>query len=167
MVTMLGVFLATATAVLARSAETGANAKVQMVYDEAGVAVINQSNQPLELTSLAFQRISATGEVTASFPAARWIQSGLTTSQNLPPGACYLLLSPGNTSSRIKPGETPEKPAGCKIAQGWLVAIHPDLQFWVAQADSDQFQVMFEGQNIQTCRIAERGCEFYLPRPRK
>lgn len=167
LVTLLGVFFATGTAVLARSVETGASPKIQMVYDEAGVAVINQSNLPLDLTSLAFQRISVFGEVTASFPAARWIQSGLTTSQDLPPGACYLLLSPGNASSLIKPGETPEKPAGCKIAQGWLVAIHPDLQFWVGQADSDQFQVIFEGQNIQTCQIAERGCEFYLPRPRK
>jgi len=167
LVTLLGVFLATGTAVLAMSVETGAKVKVQMVYDEAGVAVINQSNLPMELTNLAFQRISATGEVTASFPGARWMQPGLTTDRELQPGACTLLLSPGNASLKIKPGETPEKPAGCKIVQGWLVAIHPDLQFWTAQADSDQFQVIFEGQNIHTCEIVEQSCEFYLPRPRK
>jgi hypothetical protein len=160
--TGLGVLLAVSVAALAWGGAAAADAKVQIVYDNAGMAVINLSGRPLDITGLSFQRVAETGEVSASFAATQWVQSGLGPANALPDKACYQLLNPIQISPHLSPGESPVKPAACRVSQGWLLAVNQNWQFWTAGSAGGSFQVLYAGQAIHTCRIAAGSCQFAL-----
>jgi hypothetical protein len=161
----LGVLLAIAITALTWGGATAAGAKVQMVYDTTGMALINLSGGPLDVTGLSFQRVAETGEVTASFAATQWDQSGLGPTRALPGGACYQLLSPSQIPVHLDPGDAPAKPAACRVSQGWLLAANQDWQFWTAEGGGGTFQVLYAARVIQTCQIREGTCQFTLPEP--
>jgi hypothetical protein len=161
--TWLGVVAAVAIAAFTWGGVAAAQAKVQIVYDDMGMAIINLSGRPLDVSGLSFQRFSELGVTIASFAATQWEQSGLGPVSALPAGACYQLLSPHQVSPQLKPGEAPLKPAGCRVSQGWLLAPDGVWQFWTAEAGGGTFQVLYAGQVIHTCQIAEGRCQFTLP----
>ena len=165
LITWLGVLLAAVGVALARGETVVANAKVQMVYNQDGAAVINISGRPLDLSTLTFQRVSESGEVTASFPAIQWFKIGARPAKLLLAGACYQLLPPDTVSLSFTPGEAPLKPDGCQASQGWLLALNPEWQFWQAQGTSQTIRVLYGQQVIQTCPIAAGSCQFTLPEP--
>ena len=163
--TGLGVLLAVSIAAFAWGGATAADAKIQMVYDNAGMAVINLSGRPLDIASLSFQRVAESGEVTASFAATQWEQSGLGPAGALPDKACYQLMNLSQVPQPISPGEAPDKPAACQVSQGWLFAVNNNWQFWTAESGGNSFKVLYAGRTIHTCRIAEGSCQFTLPEP--
>ncbi len=165
LVTWLGALLAVAIAALAWGGAVAAEAKIQMVYDDAGMAVINISGKPLDVSSLSFRRLAETGEVSASFAATQWELSGLGPAKALPGGACYQLLSQGPVLLQLSPGEAPVKPASCRVSQGWLLALKPSWQFWTAGSGGGTFQVLYSEKVIHTCQIAAGSCQFTLPEP--
>jgi len=164
-VTWLGVLLAVVLTALTWGGAVAADAKIQMVYDDAGIALINLSGRPLDITGLSFQRVAETGEVIASFAATQWDQSGLGPARALPGGACYQLLNPSQVPVHLDPGEAPAKPAACRVSQGWLLALKQDWQFWTDEGGGGTFRVLYAAQVIQTCQIAEGSCLFTLPGP--
>jgi hypothetical protein len=161
--TWLGVVVAVVISTLAWGEAAAAEAKVQIVFDDVGMSLINLSGRPLDVSGLSFQRFSELGVTIASFAATQWEQSGLGPVSALPAGACYQLLSPNQVSLQLKPGEAPLKPAGCRVSQGWLLASDGVWQFWTAEAGGGTFQVLYARQVIQTCQIAEGRCQFTLP----
>jgi serine/threonine protein kinase len=161
--TWLGVVVAVVISTLAWGEAAAAEAKVQLVFDDVGMSLINLSGKPLDVSGLSFQRFSELGVTIASFAATQWEQSGLGPVSALPAGACYQLLSPHQVSPQLKPGEAPLKPAGCRVSQGWLLAPDGVWQFWTAEAGGGTFQVLYAGQVIHTCQIAEGRCQFTLP----
>jgi hypothetical protein len=163
--TWLGVLLAIATTVLTWGGAVAADAQIQIVYNDTGMALINLSGGPLDVTGLSFQRVAETGQVTASFAATQWDQSGLGPAQALPGGACYQLLSPGEVPLHLDPGEAPAKPAACRVSQGWLLAVEPGWRFWTSDGGGETFQVLYAARVIQTCQIAVGSCQFTLPEP--
>ena len=163
--TWLGVLLAVALTALTWVGAVAADAKIQMIYDDTGMALINLSGRPLDVTALSFQRAAETGEVTASFAATQWDQSGLGPARALPGGACYQLLNPGQTSLQLSPGEAPAKPVACRVSQGWLLAAKLGWQFWTADGGGGTFQVLYAGRVIHTCQVTEGSCQFTLPGP--
>jgi hypothetical protein len=165
LITWLGVLLAAVGTALARSDSVVENARVQLVYNQDGAAVINISGKPLDLSGLTFQRVSESGEVSASFPAAQWNKIGPRPNNLLPAGACYQLLPPDSGSLSFTPGEAPLQPDGCQVSQGWLLALNPDWQFWQARGEGQAIRVMVGQQVIQVCPIAAGSCQFTLPEP--
>jgi hypothetical protein len=153
--TWLGVVVAVAIAALAWGGVAAAEAKVQVVFDDVSMAMINLSGRPLDVSGLSFQRFSELGVTIASFAATQWEQSGLGPVRALPAGACYQLLSPKQASLQLSPGEAPVKPAACRVSQGWLLASDEAWQFWTADSGGGTFQVLYAGQVIHTCQIAE------------
>jgi hypothetical protein len=163
--TMFGVLLAVAITALTWGGAVAADAKLQLVYNNTGMALINLSGRPLDVTGLSFQRVAETGEVTASFAAAQWDQSGLGPARALPGGACYQLLRPNQFPLHLDPGEAPAKPSACRVSQGWLLAVEPGWQFWTAESGGGTFRVLYADRVIQSCQIAEGSCQFTLPEP--
>ena len=163
--TWLGVVVAVAIAALVWGGVAAAEAKVLVVFDDVSIAIINLSGRPLDVSGLSFQRFSELGVTIASFAATQWEQSGLGPVRALPAGACYQLLSPKPASLQLSPGEAPVKPAACQVSQGWLLASDKAWQFWTADSGGGTFQVLYVGQVIHTCQIAEGSCQFTLPEP--
>jgi hypothetical protein len=162
--TWLGLLLALAVAAAAWRRGTASKPDFEIVYDDTGVAVMNTSGGPQDLTNLTFRRVSDSGAVTASFPALQWVRSGLGPVNALQAGACFQLLLPDPGSLPLIPGKAPAKPDACQVSQGWLLAQDPDWRFWLVQDQSQAFQVLSGQRVIQTCQISEGSCQFSLPK---
>jgi hypothetical protein len=154
-----------AIASLAWNTVAAAEPKIQVVYDEVGVAVINISDRPQDITSLSFQGETGSGTAKPLFEAAQWEQRGLGPVAALAGGACYQLINPSQNSLKLDPGEAPAKPSACQFSQGWLLALDRGWRFWTSENGGENFRVLYAGQLIKTCKIAQGKCQFTLPKP--
>jgi len=174
LVSWVGMFLASIVAALLWGRAQATTSDILVVYDASGMAVVNLSGGPLDLSDLTFQRVSPTGQATTSFSAIEWEKAGLQPVSRLGAGACYQLLNPAAELAPLTPGEAPAKPDKCKVSQGWLLAGQPDWLFWVPEGNNQAFQVRYQGRVIHTCQIsqdsqasqgARESCQFTLAGP--
>jgi len=163
----LGLLLAILLVVAIRVVQASSTVNVRMTYNQAGVNLINLSEAPLDLNGVTFQRTSADGAVQAVFSTTVWSRLPTQTADLLPPGGCYQLLHPEAAALKLNPGKPLPKPESCRRLSGWLVALDQNWLFWTSGGGASSFQVLQDSQVIQTCKIADSRCEFYLPQPVK
>jgi serine/threonine protein kinase len=165
LVTWLGVLLAAVTAAFTRGPNLMPTANLRIVYDDAAVAVINISDEPISLVDLVFERLSEQEEVTATFAAEQWRQL-ISSSEGLARGNCMQLLWVEATHLELTAGDAPAKPAGCDVSQAWLVAQDQAWNFWLPDGNGSRFRIVLNEQVVHTCDIGDGSCEFYLPADR-
>ena len=162
---LLGVMLAATLVAFTRNFPPNGTPGIWLTYDSTAVNLTNKSGVPVDLAGVGFRRISGDGTATAAFPAFRWILLSGSAPLNLQPDACYQLLRAETASLKLKPGSALPIPNTCRELQGWLVDIDQDWLFWIPEGNSTSFQVINNGQLIQTCSIASGSCEFTLTQP--
>ena len=162
---LLGVMLAATLVAFTRNFPPNGTPGILLTYDGAAINLTNKSGVPVDLSGVAFRRISADGTATAAFPAFRWILLSGSAPLRLQPDACYQLLRAEAASLKLKPGSALPIPNTCRELQSWLVDIDQDWLFWIPEGNSASFQVINNGQLIQTCSIASGSCEFTLAQP--
>lgn len=163
--TILGVLLAGGLVAFLRALPAKQIPSVAMDYDSSSFTITNQYSVPVNLSKAAFERLSSDGSVTANFLGSSWQVLAGSDLQMLQPGACFQVLSSNPVTSRLAPGGTLPKPEGCRILQGWLVALEPGWLFWVSEGDSLTFRVTLDGSPVKTCHIAAHQCDFKIPEP--
>jgi serine/threonine protein kinase len=163
LVTWLAVLLAVTTAAFARNQELVPPPNLQLIYNDASIAVVNVFDSSVNLAAVTFQRLSDQGMITAEFSAEQWRKVGSSSQAVLPPGTCYQLVRPDGENLPLSPGEAPGKPSACEVSQGWLVAFDEGWDFWTANGQASRFRVVQNDRLIQTCRIPAGKCQFHLP----
>jgi serine/threonine protein kinase len=128
--------------------------QLSVVYNKDQLNLINTSGTLLNINPLTFvQRGSSERRFStldwnsefAAYPTTAW-----------PNGRCYQL-------TRIGLGVLQPLPSCLRIAA--FRAVRPDVQFWVAQADSvTTFEVLWNDSRIATCEIAAGRCSVMLPK---
>jgi serine/threonine protein kinase len=166
LVTVFGIMLAASLVAFIRRGPMNGSGGIRMSYDGGVVNLTNESHLPVDLSGVVFRRISADGTATASFPASRWLALSGKAQALLQPGACYQLLRTGAAPVELKPGGKLPVPAACRELKGWLAATNPDWLFWIAEGDSQSFQVIVNGLLVQTCSLAGGSCTFKLSQPK-
>lgn len=129
-------------------------ANAQMIYNDAAVTVINISAASISLAGVTFQGVSDEGAVTASFSASSWSRYTYHPITALPAGHCFQVRRYGASSS---------KPPACDRLQGWIVTGDRAQHFWRGGSGSSAFRIVQNNSIINTCRVADGRCAFYLP----
>jgi len=125
-------------------------ATLVLVYNDRVAYLQNISDGRLNITRLLFERTQENGRV-IDFAASEW-SGNLAT---FPAGGCY--------QAGISVGAASAQPASCSQSLGWSSVGTLD-QFWrMVDGGGERFVVIYDGEEIATCKIEAGRCEFSLP----
>jgi hypothetical protein len=124
---------------------------VLLVYDEQTLALINRSDQPVDVSGLAFIGVGADGERLV-FESDRW-SGGSQPPGALPPGDCFQVWTTGLTNTTIA------RPSVCDTRHAWR-EIAPRREFWISDDPAATFEVRHDDDILATCAVGARACAF-------
>jgi serine/threonine protein kinase len=160
-----GMVFGVASAAIVRRAQASTPSNIQLVFDQAGVTVINISQAPLNISGLSFRSLSNTGKVVGEFQATQWDRLPEPSKGVLPAGACYQLLASTSGSLALATGTPQPRPQNCQDLVGWLAVESSGWEFWLPQSAETSFEVIQNGKIIGTCSVQAGKCEFFLAQP--
>jgi serine/threonine protein kinase len=160
-----GIIFGVASAAIVRRVQASTPSNIQLVFDQTGITLTNISQVPINISGLAFRRLSKSGDVVGEFQAAQWDRLPEPGKGVLPAGACYQLLAAGSSSLSLAAGTPQPRPQSCQNLVGWMAVEQPGWEFWLPQSGETNFEVVLNSKVIETCPVQDGQCEFFMSQP--
>jgi len=127
--------------------------RLELLYNPSSFYVFNASPDPVRLSSLKFEALNENSQsVGYSFDGYRWSQFYSFVADN---GCARLEIS--KMSNYLRPGK-------CREYNSTITPPEGDPEnFWIEQANTTQFRVLWEDQEIARCPVPGDFCEVFAP----
>ncbi|MDX9991483.1 MAG: hypothetical protein RBS68_05480, partial [Anaerolineales bacterium] len=127
--------------------------KLLFYYDESGFYVLNTSNASRSISPLIFERLDPNDQTLNRFEGWLWAEFYAT----LHPERCMRI--------EITKSEVYLRPPLCesRTLSSRFYARESEYIFWTAQPESQQFRVLWQGEEVGRCQIGAGSCEVFIP----
>ncbi len=127
--------------------------RMLMFYDASGFYLYNASSNNRSISQFRFERLGGDDAVLNVFGGWEW-------------ESLYRTLHPGRCM-RIEIRKSPVflRPSECgeRFLASYTYDSSDERIFWTAQPDSQQFRVLWSGEEVGRCEIAAGRCEVFIP----
>ncbi len=127
--------------------------RIWFFYNPYGFYVYNASDANRSISPLSLERLDDSGNSLNRFDGWRW--------------ADFFPTLYSNWCMRIEITQSPTymRPDLCtnRYLSTRTLASDSDLIFWTPQANSHEFRVLWEGQEVGRCQISANSCEVFIP----
>ena len=127
--------------------------RMLMFYDATGFYIYNASVNNRSISQFKFERLDADGEVLNSFGGWEWE----TLYRTLHPGRC-MRIEIQKSPVHLRPDE-----CNNRYLASFTYASEDERIFWTANPESEQFRVLWQGEDVGHCEIATGSCEVFIP----
>jgi serine/threonine protein kinase len=123
------------------------NAQLRLIYDDRTLVVLNQSDEPIDLTNMSFLQTTATGSRLQLFTSV-W-GDGTAQLYALPPGDCFQVWRNDQTTLPV--------PEECDTRHAWI-AVSSQRWFWLSDIEQATFNVLRGSDVLAECRVTAGEC---------
>ncbi|PKN93348.1 MAG: hypothetical protein CVU44_10690 [Chloroflexi bacterium HGW-Chloroflexi-6] len=127
--------------------------RILMFYDATGFYIYNASANNRSISQFKFERLDVNDKVLNSFGGWEWE----TIYGILHPGRCMRL--------EIQKSQVYLRPAECgpRFSASFTYGSEDQRVFWTVNPASEEFRVLWQGEEVGRCQIAAGSCEVYIP----
>jgi serine/threonine protein kinase len=128
--------------------------RLWVYYDEYGLYLYNASDSNRSISPIAFERLDDTGNPLNVFEGWRWADFYPTLNR----ARCMRIEIQNNPNNYLNPG----------VCENYYLSTRSitrdsDLIFWTTQPGSDEFRVLWQGEEVGRCEIGAGFCEVFIP----
>ena len=127
--------------------------RILMFYDATGFYIYNASINNRSISQFKFERLDVNHEVLNSFGGWEW-------------ETIYGILHPGRCMRiEIQKSQIYLRPMECgeRFSASFTYGSEDERVFWTVSPESEEFRVLWQGEEVGRCEIAAGSCEVYIP----